>query len=118
MSGVICRCHHSKLTIVVVNLPCWQAAQLATAEYDVCQQFNLHEGIYRYLCHLNLKTLPISSKTFIAIGLFFSAGVGRTGTYIALDILTEQGKRLGYVDVAGVVASLRRQRVNMVQNLV
>ena len=50
--------------------------------------------------------------------VFFSAGIGRTGTYIALDILIEQGKQLGYVDVAACVATLRRQRVNMIQNLV
>lgn len=47
-----------------------------------------------------------------------SAGVGRTGTYIALDIPTEQGKLLGYVDVFAFVAALREQRVNMVQTLV
>ena len=49
---------------------------------------------------------------------FFSAGIGRTGTYIALDILTEQGKQLGYIDAAACVELLRKQRVNMIQNLV
>ena len=50
--------------------------------------------------------------------IFFSAGIGRTGTYIALDILTEQGKHEDYVDIASCVGALRRQRVNMVQTLV
>ena len=49
---------------------------------------------------------------------FFSAGIGRTGTYIALDILTEHGKQLGYIDAAACVELLRKQRVNMIQNLV
>ena len=45
----------------------------------------------------------------------FSAGVGRTGTFIALDILTEQGQTLDYVDPFGCVTTLRNQRVSMVQ---
>ena len=44
-----------------------------------------------------------------------SAGIGRTGTFIALDILTEQGHTLDYVDPFGCVTTLRNQRVSMVQ---
>ena len=44
--------------------------------------------------------------------------MGRTGTFIALDVLTDQGKALGYVDIAGAIHTLRRQRINMVQTLV
>ncbi|XP_060595354.1 receptor-type tyrosine-protein phosphatase alpha-like [Ruditapes philippinarum] len=44
-----------------------------------------------------------------------SAGVGRTGTFIALDILYDQGKDKGSVDVYQCVKDLRDQRVNMVQ---
>jgi len=44
-----------------------------------------------------------------------SAGVGRTGTFIALDILTEQGRDVGYVNPLGCVTELRKQRVSMVQ---
>ena len=48
----------------------------------------------------------------------FSAGVGQTGTFIALDILTEQGQTLGYVDAVGCVTELRHQRISMVQTKV
>jgi len=48
----------------------------------------------------------------------FSAGIGRTGTFIALDILTEQGQTLGYVDPVGCVTELRNQTVSMVQTKV
>ncbi|XP_019857616.1 PREDICTED: receptor-type tyrosine-protein phosphatase kappa-like [Amphimedon queenslandica] len=47
-----------------------------------------------------------------------SAGVGRTGTFIALDIALEQAKRERVVDIAGIVNRLRQQRMKMVQTLV
>ena len=50
--------------------------------------------------------------------VFDSAGVGRTGTFIALDFLTEQGKELGYIDVFGTITTFRSQRVCLVQTLV
>ncbi|XP_019858334.1 PREDICTED: receptor-type tyrosine-protein phosphatase S-like [Amphimedon queenslandica] len=46
-----------------------------------------------------------------------SAGVGRTGTFIAIDIALEQAKREGVVDIAGIVNRLRQQRMKMVQTL-
>jgi protein tyrosine phosphatase len=49
-----------------------------------------------------------------------SAGVGRTGTLIALAFLLEQVvlNKAKEVDVAAVVKSLRDQRTKMVQTLV
>ena len=47
-----------------------------------------------------------------------SAGVGRTGTFIAIDIALEQAKREELVDIAGIVNRLRQQRMKMVQTLV
>ncbi|XP_019851757.1 PREDICTED: receptor-type tyrosine-protein phosphatase epsilon-like [Amphimedon queenslandica] len=46
-----------------------------------------------------------------------SAGVGRTGTFIAIDIALEQAKREGVVDIGGIVNRLRQQRMKMVQTL-
>ncbi|NWV59160.1 PTPRQ phosphatase, partial [Malurus elegans] len=46
-----------------------------------------------------------------------SAGVGRTGVYIALDHLTQHMNDHDFVDIYGLVAELRGERMCMVQNL-
>ena len=47
-----------------------------------------------------------------------SAGVGRTGTYIALDYLYNQGKANGNLGFFQAVKDLRDQRPSMVQTKV
>ena len=59
----------------------------------------------------------LPTKT-VSVLLFCSAGVGRTGTYIALDILLAQAKAEGYIQPYSVVENMRHQRVNMVQTKV
>ncbi|VDI12460.1 Hypothetical predicted protein, partial [Mytilus galloprovincialis] len=44
-----------------------------------------------------------------------SAGVGRTGTFIAIDALYENGKIVGYVNVMECIEMMRKDRMNMVQ---
>ncbi|XP_052763633.1 receptor-type tyrosine-protein phosphatase mu-like isoform X2 [Mya arenaria] len=46
-----------------------------------------------------------------------SAGVGRTGTYIGLDVLTKEGEAEGAIDIPGCVLNMRQNRPNMVQTL-
>ena len=55
-------------------------------------------------------------KTFLC--LFFSAGVGRSGTFIALDCLMDQAEAEKMVDIMGCVSKLRHKRCYMVQTLV
>ena len=63
------------------------------------------------MANLMLEAVLIS----VFFSFFCSAGVGRTGTFIAIDIVLEQAKKEGVVDIAGVINKLRHQRMNMVQ---
>uniref|UniRef100_K1RNP4 Receptor-type tyrosine-protein phosphatase zeta n=1 Tax=Magallana gigas TaxID=29159 RepID=K1RNP4_MAGGI len=44
-----------------------------------------------------------------------SAGIGRTGTYIAIDVLFEAGKTEKKINIAEYVKKMRQNRMNMVQ---
>ena len=44
--------------------------------------------------------------------------MGRTGTFIAIDIILEQVEKEKVVDVCGVITKMRQQRMKMVQTAV
>lgn len=46
---------------------------------------------------------------------YFSAGAGRTGCFIVIDIMLDMAEREGVVDIYNCVRELRSRRVNMVQ---
>lgn len=56
------------------------------------------------------KFLLVKNKLYI-----FSAGVGRTGVFIALDILLEKLNRESVIDVFETVSRLRESRTSMVK---
>ena len=49
---------------------------------------------------------------------FFSAGVGRTGTLIAIDIALAQASKERQVDIPKIIVDMRKQRMKMVQTVV
>ncbi|XP_048243461.1 receptor-type tyrosine-protein phosphatase epsilon-like [Haliotis rufescens] len=61
------------------------------------------------------RTEAISGQQTEPIVVHCSAGIGRTGTYIAIESLVEQAKSEGVVDVVSFVSNMRGQRKNMIQ---
>uniref|UniRef100_UPI00398E632E receptor-type tyrosine-protein phosphatase alpha-like n=1 Tax=Pristiophorus japonicus TaxID=55135 RepID=UPI00398E632E len=62
-----------------------------------------------------LKSINQSGRFYGPIIIHCSAGVGRTGTFIAIDYLLKMAEEEGKVDVFQCVEDLRNQRSNMVQ---
>ncbi|XP_076081167.1 receptor-type tyrosine-protein phosphatase epsilon-like [Mytilus galloprovincialis] len=67
------------------------------------------------LVHFRYKVNTTRTEAKGPLVVHCSAGVGRTGTYIALDYIVNEAKQRNYVEVFRSVEILRNQRVNMVQ---
>lgn len=66
-----------------------------------------------------MMTCVLNLCSFLYLLLFpeyFSAGVGRSGTFIALDRILQQIQKYEYVDIFAIVYEMRKERVWMVQN--
>uniref|UniRef100_A0A8B9L9R2 protein-tyrosine-phosphatase n=1 Tax=Astyanax mexicanus TaxID=7994 RepID=A0A8B9L9R2_ASTMX len=67
--------------------------------------------IYFFLYWPAFGILGFSSRTMIHL----NAGAGRTGCFIAVDIMLDMAENEGVVDIFNCIRELRSQRVNMVQ---
>lgn len=63
---------------------------------------------------LVLPVEPFSLLLFV-VSFSCSAGAGRTGCFIVIDIMLDMAEREGVVDIYNCVRELRSRRVNMVQ---
>jgi protein-tyrosine phosphatase len=67
------------------------------------------------IAHCRLENLLKFKENFVNF-LFQSAGVGRTGTFIALDIMIQRMKKEKKIVIFEMVKRLRSQRIRMVQS--
>jgi len=78
--------------------------------------------IYWRICFKCIIGISFHTNVFNCEKVFFadvsSAGIGRTGTYIALDLLTKEGETEGAVEIPGCIINMRQNRTNMVQTAV
>ena len=64
--------------------------------------------------------LIISHRKCYFCSLIFSAGIGRTGVFLAIDTILDKLEKgiINCVNVFGEVCAMRERRMNMVQTLV
>ncbi|XP_055007173.1 receptor-type tyrosine-protein phosphatase mu-like [Boleophthalmus pectinirostris] len=68
-------------------------------------------GLLGFIRRVKSKTPPTAGPTVVHC----SAGAGRTGCFIVIDIMLDMAEREGVVDIYNCVRELRARRVNMVQ---
>jgi len=70
--------------------------------------------LFHLIHEVNQQTKP---KEY-PIVVHCTAGVGRTGTYIAIDAMINKIKQEGKIDIYNFVSQMRRERHLMVQTVV
>lgn len=85
-------------------------------QFTVWPDTKVPESLEGLLCFRNLTKNSLRSDEGPMI-VHGSAGIGRTGTFIALDYLLEKGFKEGCVDVKTCVIALRQQRPFAIQSV-
>ena len=84
-------------------------------QYITWPDYGVPESVSPFMT-LNRRVMnALGSKDKGPIIIHCSAGVGRTGTFITVDMALEQAEKERKVDIAGIVCKLREQRMKMVQ---
>ena len=73
---------------------------------------------YNIICFSDICFPPSSAILACSMLFFYSAGVGRTGTFIAVDAMMQRLKEKDDLNIYNFVTQMRTKRTFMVQNLV
>ena len=99
----------------MLNYLCQMKAQITLSRGPTlvhCRSARVKNGCWE---NFVIKSTGPSSLPSLSV---CSAGVGRTGTLIAIDTALEQAIQENVVDIPAIVTKMRRQRMKMVQNSV
>ena len=98
--------------------------QITSDNYNLPTTITIkHMGMHWKFYNATMKSVfpdPVTIIIWIALPLkqydyFYSAGIGQTGTFIAVDIELQRIKQEGLVDVYNTVCKLRHGRMSSVQ---
>ncbi|XP_061185071.1 receptor-type tyrosine-protein phosphatase alpha-like [Saccostrea echinata] len=84
-------------------------------QYTRWPDFGTPNPVNLVVFHRNFRHRIRPSKNPILVHC--SAGIGRTGTFIAFDVLSRYGKDKGKVNVIKYVKAMRKDRMTMIQNV-
>ncbi|XP_053312895.1 receptor-type tyrosine-protein phosphatase V-like [Spea bombifrons] len=104
---------HFKLQHVVEN----QVRHIFQMHYGAWPDRGVPQSPASLVTFVEIMRSQISAKEYGPTVLHCSAGVGRTGTLIALDVALQMLRAEGYVDVYGTVYQMRSSRVMMLQTV-
>ena len=82
---------------------------------EMCRINHILQISYMYEMHANFCLVHVSMNYLKFFLLIPSAGVGRTGTFIAIDNILEQIEKEQVVDIPGAITKIRQRRMKMVQ---
>ena len=83
-------------------------------QYVTWPDYGVPESVSPFMT-LRRRVMSLWNKDKGPVIVHCSAGVGRTGTFIAVDMALEQADKEKKVDIAGIVSRMRQQRMKMVQ---
>lgn len=108
---LLVRCQSTSTPQLVLTSPCTLQVRGDKAVSRISIKYSSRTEMNRSLC-INMQLMIIFLLCLI------SAGVGRTGTYIALDLMIEHARHESKVSFFKTVKRLRDDRCSMVQNKV
>ncbi|XP_060082094.1 receptor-type tyrosine-protein phosphatase T-like [Ylistrum balloti] len=100
-------------TFFITDCKTHECRKVTQFQFTAWPDHGVPEGFPLILFHDRVINQPSSGPMVVHC----SAGVGRTGTFIALDALSEQGRKTGHVTIHLFVEYMRRCRPRMVQTL-